>query len=108
MLGIVKFWNPMKGYGFIVSEGVDFFIHVTNWFDKNQPPVAGAFVVFQLGEPTPRPGTFQPEPRKKVQAVGARFALPAECHPAPVFAGAATLAMTPVMAITEAPKAVQS
>mmetsp|Transcript_76475 Transcript_76475/g.216196 ORF Transcript_76475/g.216196 Transcript_76475/m.216196 type:complete len:134 (+) Transcript_76475:88-489(+) len=28
--GTVKFFNPERGFGFIVSEGQDFFVHYTN------------------------------------------------------------------------------
>ena len=27
--GVLKFFNKMKGYGFITSNGVDYFFHIT-------------------------------------------------------------------------------
>eukprot|EP00747_Dinoflagellata_sp_TGD_P121723 gnl/TRDRNA2_/TRDRNA2_173482_c2_seq1.p1 gnl/TRDRNA2_/TRDRNA2_173482_c2~~gnl/TRDRNA2_/TRDRNA2_173482_c2_seq1.p1 ORF type:complete len:202 (-),score=57.73 gnl/TRDRNA2_/TRDRNA2_173482_c2_seq1:98-703(-) len=54
--GIVKSFNPDKGYGFITYEGTDVFLHLNAL--AGAPPNAGDAVVFDM-EPSPtKPGTM--------------------------------------------------
>jgi hypothetical protein len=75
MIGRITYWNNPKGFGFITVANVDgnatfqtqYFFHHSN-FDGT--PVLGAIVVFNLGDPVAI--------GKKIQAVGIRYATPAE------------------------------
>jgi cold shock CspA family protein len=76
VIGRINFYNHAKGYGFITvtsrkspTEGLSqeqFFFHYSNFQNRNETPVIGAFVVFVLA-----PGIAE---GKKPQAVGIRFA----------------------------------
>lgn len=49
-LGIVKFYNPRKGYGFVTrAEGQDVFFHLTH-FRTMTTPVPGNVVRFRIGQ----------------------------------------------------------
>jgi len=49
-LGIVKFYNPRKGYGFVTrAEGQDVFFHLTH-FRTMATPVPGNVVRFRIGQ----------------------------------------------------------
>lgn len=51
-LGVVKFYNPRKGYGFITrADGNDVFFHLTHFRDRSSvAPVPGNAVQFALGQ----------------------------------------------------------
>eukprot|EP00747_Dinoflagellata_sp_TGD_P122691 gnl/TRDRNA2_/TRDRNA2_173673_c0_seq7.p2 gnl/TRDRNA2_/TRDRNA2_173673_c0~~gnl/TRDRNA2_/TRDRNA2_173673_c0_seq7.p2 ORF type:complete len:218 (+),score=59.78 gnl/TRDRNA2_/TRDRNA2_173673_c0_seq7:77-730(+) len=54
--GVVKSFNPEKGYGFITYEGQDIFLHLNAL--NGQPPQQGDNVMFDI-EPSPtKPGTM--------------------------------------------------
>ncbi|MBI5831836.1 MAG: cold shock domain-containing protein [Armatimonadetes bacterium] len=49
-LGIIKFYNPRKGYGFITrSDGSDVFFHLSH-FRTSASPAPGCAVRFQVGQ----------------------------------------------------------
>lgn len=80
MIGRITFYNHPKGFGFITvtsrkspTEGLSqeqFFFHYSNFLNRNEVPVIGAFVVFGIA-----PGIAE---GKKPQAVGIRFATSSE------------------------------
>jgi CspA family cold shock protein len=49
--GIIKFYNPQKGYGFIQRPGeADLFVHYSGLIDKGAyPPQPGQRVSFDIG-----------------------------------------------------------
>jgi len=75
MIGRITYWNNPKGFGFITVANADgsatfqtqYFFHHSNC---EGTPVLGAIVVFNLGDPVAI--------GKRIQAVGVRFATPAE------------------------------
>ena len=34
--GKIKWFNPGKGYGFIISDGVDYFVHISDKRDNDE------------------------------------------------------------------------
>jgi cold shock CspA family protein len=79
MIGRITYWNNPKGYGFITVSTTEqgatiqsqYFFHYKN-FICGETPVLDGMVVFNLGHPIAS--------GKKVQAVGIRYATPAEIH----------------------------
>jgi cold shock CspA family protein len=77
MIGRITYWNNPKGFGFITVANTDgratfqtqYFFHHSN-FRSGETPVLGGIVVFNLGEPVAL--------GKRIQAVGIRYASPAE------------------------------
>ena len=52
MYGIVKFFNPKKGFGFIgTNEGKDYFFHVSGLKDYDGRPNADDSVEFDVSKP---------------------------------------------------------
>ena len=47
MKGKVKSYSPSHGYGFITSDGVDYWFHITQWREINQYPKLGMQVDFE-------------------------------------------------------------
>lgn len=45
MTGRVKSYNPQKGYGFVTSDGQDYFIHAKDW-EYRLPPTEGLKISF--------------------------------------------------------------
>ena len=51
MQGVVKSFSPVKGYGFIIFEGKEYFVHYTQIkMDGYKTLTAGATVEFEIGE----------------------------------------------------------
>ena len=77
MIGRITYWNNPKGFGFITVASTDsngafqqqYFFHHSN-FRSSETPLLGGIVVFNLGEPVAI--------GKKIQAIGIRYATPAE------------------------------
>jgi len=77
MIGRITHYNSVRLYGFVtvttqVGAGrtqQQYFFHKSNFVDDDTP-VLGGIVVFNLGEPVAI--------GKKIQAVGVRYATPAE------------------------------
>jgi cold shock CspA family protein len=77
MIGRITYWNNPKGFGFVTVANTDgngtfqtqYFFHHSN-FKDGETAVLGGIVVFNLGEPVAI--------GKKIQAVGVRYATPAE------------------------------
>ena len=52
MTGEVKSYNPRTGYGFITSEGVDYFAHFSQW--QERVPFTKGLVVEFTPKETPK------------------------------------------------------
>jgi cold shock protein len=48
--GIVRWFNPDKGYGFIDVDGRDVFMHASELSDPCADPIPGHRVTFKLGQ----------------------------------------------------------
>ena len=84
MIGVVTFWNNVRGFGFVTdSTGTQHFLHIKG-FEFGKTPVLGAYVSFVLGPPL--------KPGQPLQAMNAKFATAEEIKDLHIQAGAAALA----------------
>ncbi len=48
MTGKIKWYDAVKGYGFVVGPDQDYFFHVSQLTNRNQTPVPGDLVEFAV------------------------------------------------------------
>jgi CspA family cold shock protein len=56
LTGVVKWFNSEKGYGFIIHEHRDVFVHINDLAELCPEPIDGNKVTFRMGKsPTGKP-----------------------------------------------------